>query len=122
MADIKDYGRPIDIPVIGKGSQGAMPGDDHFNFTESPGAMHTFEQPSIPEPEEVINLTVAKAMLATLYDAIAHYQVGEPAVSFDITDMDTANVDLINQIFNEGEVSVIYESDTSVQIQESVGH
>jgi hydrogenase-1 operon protein HyaF len=120
MADIKDYGRPIDIPVIGEGSQGTMPGDDNFNFTESPGAMHTFDRPIIPEPEDVVNLTVAKEMLAKLYDAIASYKVGEPAVSFDITDMDAANVDLVNQIFNEGEVSVIYESDTSVQIQESV--
>ena len=120
MADIKDYGRPIDIPVIGEGSQGTMPGDDNFNFTESPGPMHTFDRPIIPEPEDVVNLTVAKEMLAKLYDAIASYKVGEPAVSFDITDMDEANVDLVNQIFNEGEVSVIYESDTSVQIQESV--
>jgi hydrogenase-1 operon protein HyaF len=120
MAEMKDYGRPIDIPVIGEGSQAGMEGDDNFNFTESPGAMHTFDRPLLPEPEEVENLTVAKDMLVKLYAGIKGYTCGEPAIKFDVAEMDAANVDLINQIFNEGEVSVIYESDASVQIQESV--
>ncbi len=116
----KDYGRPINIPVIGVGSQSGMEGDENFNFTESPGVMHTYDTPILPEPEEVANLTVAKTMLAKLYKMIKDYKAGEPAIPFDISDMDAANVDLINQVFNEGEVSVLYKGNASVQIQESV--
>ena len=120
MPDKPYYGRPIDIPVIGEGTQPGVEGDEHFNFTESPGAMHTYDMPIIPEPEEVENLTIAKSMLAKLLTTIETYKAGDPAISFDISDMDAANVDLINQVFNEGEVSVLYQADTSVQIQESV--
>lgn len=120
MPDKPYYGRPLDIPVIGEGSQPGVDGDENFNFTESPGAMHTYDRPLIPEPEEVENLSIAKSMLAKLLTTIETYKAGDPAVVFDISDMDVANVDLINQVFNEGEVSVLYQSDASVQIQESV--
>lgn len=120
MSDKPYYGRPIDIPVIGEGSQPGLEGDENFNFTKPPGVMHTYDRPSIPEPEEVANLTIAKKMLAELYHSLRDYKAGEPALEFDISTMDSANVNLINQVFNEGEVSVIYQADTSVQIQESV--
>jgi hydrogenase-1 operon protein HyaF len=120
MTDKPYYGRPLDIPVIGEGSQPGVDGDENFNFTKSPGAMHTYDMPIIPEPEEVENLTVAKKILVKLYNLLKGYKAGEPAITFDISDMDAANVDLINQVFNEGEVSVLYQADTSVQIQESV--
>jgi hydrogenase-1 operon protein HyaF len=120
MPDKPYYERPIDIPVIGEGSQPGIDGDENFNFTQSPGAMHTYDMPLIPEPEEVKNLTIAKSILAQLLKTIEAYKAGDPAVGFDISDIDAANTDLINQVFNEGEVSVLYQSDTSVQIQESV--
>lgn len=121
MADNKPYyGRPIDIPVIGEGSQPGVDGDENFDFMKPPGEMFTYDMPLIPEPEEVANLSIAKTMLVKLYKAIAAYKVGDSAVEFNVSDMDTANVDLINQVFNEGEVSVLYQADTSVQIQESV--
>jgi hydrogenase-1 operon protein HyaF len=120
MTDKPYYGRPLDIPVIGEGSQPGVDGDENFNFTKSPGAMHTYDMPIIPEPEEVENLTIAKKILVKLYNSLKGYKAGEPAIKFDISGMDAANVDLINQVFNEGEVSVLYQADTSVQIQESV--
>jgi len=120
MPDKPYYGRPLDIPVIGEGTQPAVDGDENFNFTKSPGAMHTYDMPIIPEPEEVENLAVAKEILVKLYDSLKRYKAGEQAIKFDISDMDAANADLINQVFNEGEVSVLYQADTSIQIQESV--
>ena len=116
----KNDGRPIGIPVIGEGSQPGADGDENFDFMESPGLMHTYDTPILPEPEEVKDLTIAKNMLTELLSAIQNYQSGDPAIAFDISDMDAANVNLINQIFNEGEVSVLYEGNSSVQIQESV--
>jgi hydrogenase-1 operon protein HyaF len=120
MPDKPYYGRPIDIPIIGEGSQPGVDGDENFDFMKPPGEMFTYDMPSIPEPEEVENLTAAKEMLVKLYDSLKGYKAGEPAIKFDISDMDAANVDLINQVLNEGEVSVLYQADTSVQIQESV--
>ncbi len=117
---MKDYGRPIDIPVVGEGSQPGVEGDENFDFMKPPGEMFTYDMPVIPEPEEVEDLSEAKAMLVKLYHAISGYQTKTSAIVFDISDMDAKNIDLINQIFNEGEVSVIYEGDTSVHIQESV--
>lgn len=116
----KNYGRPISIPVVGEGTQPSVEGDENFDFMESPGAMHTFDRPILPEPEDVENLDIAKAMLATLLTAIESYNAGDPAIAFDISHMDAENVDLVNQVFNEGEVSVLYEGNASVQIQESV--
>lgn len=116
----KNYGRPIGIPVVGEGTQPSVEGDENFDFMESPGAMHTFDIPILPEPEDVENLSVAKAMLANLLTAIESYKAGEPAIAFDISTMNAENVDLVNQVFNEGEVSVLYQGNASVQIQESV--
>ncbi len=118
--DIKYHGRPIDIPVVGEGSQPLESGDENFSFTKPPGEMYTYETPIIPEPEEVENLDHAKAMLARLYAAIKHYKAGEPAIIFDISNLDVDNINLVNQVLNEGEVSVLYQGDTNVHIQESV--
>ncbi|RKZ81453.1 MAG: hydrogenase expression/formation protein [Gammaproteobacteria bacterium] len=118
--EFKDYGRPIDIPVVGEGSQPKESGDENFNFDKPPGEMYTYDVPRIPEPDEVEDLDAAKNMLAELFYGIKGYTAGEPAIAFDISTMDAANIDLVNQVLNEGEVSVIYEGDASIHIQESV--
>jgi hydrogenase-1 operon protein HyaF len=118
--EFKEYGRPIDIPVVGEDSQPQESGDENFNFDKPPGEMFTYDLPIIPEPEDVEDLEIAKEMLAKLFYAIKGYTAGEAAISFDISDMDSANIDLVNQVLNEGEVSVIFEGDKAIQIQESV--
>jgi len=118
--EFKDYGRPIDIPVVGEGSQPQETGDENFNFDKPPGEMYTYDVPRIPEPEEVEDLHAAKTMLAELFYGIKAYSAGEAAITFDISTLDEANTDLVNQVLNEGEVSVIYDGDTSIHIQESV--
>jgi len=118
--DFKNYNRTIDVVNVGVGSQPEETGDKNFNFDKPPGEMYTYDVPIIPEPDEVENLTEAKDTLAQLFYALKEYQVGEPAIVFDISKMDALNKDLINQVFNEGEVSVVYEGDRTIQIQESV--
>lgn len=118
--DIKYQGRPIEIPIVGEGTQPLESGDENFSFTKPPGEMYTYEKPLIPEPDEVENLDAAKAVLARVYNSINTYKSGDPASIFDISILDADNIDLVNQVLNEGEVSVLYESDTQVHIQESV--
>jgi hydrogenase-1 operon protein HyaF len=116
----KFYGRPIGIPVVGVGTQPAEEGDETFSFIGAPGAMPTFHPPILPEPEEVENLVAAKALLAQMQQGLAQYQAGTPALQYDLMPLDDANLDLVNQVLNEGEVSVLYSGVPSVQIQESV--
>ena len=116
----KFYGRPIGIPVVGVGSQPQDEDAETFNFLGSPGAMPTFHPPLLPEPEEVENLVAAKALLADLQRGIESYQAGSAALKYDLLPLDAANLDLVNQVLNEGEVSVVYSGNPLVQVQESV--
>ncbi len=119
--EIKEFGGiPVNIPIVGGGSQPKEAGDENFNFDKPPGEMFTYDVPRIPEPDEVEDLVVAKEMLAELFYAIKGYEAGEPAIIFDVSDMDSVNIDLVNQVLNEGEVSVLYEGDSAIHIQESV--
>lgn len=114
------YGRPIGIPVVGVGTQPTEEGDEQFAFTGSPGAMPTYHPPILPEPEEIADLVAAKQLLKQLQQGIAHYQVGQTAFMLDLQGLDAANLDLINQVLHEGEVSIVYNGTPRVQIQESV--
>ena len=116
----KIYANLLDIPIVGPGSQPAEEGDNNFDFIGSPGEMPVFKPPVLPEPEEVQDLREGMAMLTQLLASLEGYRAGEPAVVVDISHLDPDNIDLINQVLNEGEVSVVYEGDTRVQIQESV--
>ncbi|MFZ1385964.1 MAG: hydrogenase expression/formation C-terminal domain-containing protein [Thiolinea sp.] len=116
----KFYGKPIGIPVVGIGSQPEDEDAESFSFLGSPGAMPTFHPPLLPEPEEVENLVAAKALLADLQRGIETYQAGTPALKYDLFPFDAANLDLVNQVLNEGEVSVVYSGSPLVQVQESV--
>lgn len=116
----KFYGKPIGIPVVGIGSQPEDEDAESFSFLGSPGAMPTFHPPLLPEPEEVENLVAAKALLANLQRGIETYQAGTAALKYDLLPLDAANLDLVNQVLNEGEVSVVYSGNPLVQVQESV--
>ncbi len=119
MSD-KIHARLLDIPVVGPGSQPVAEDDAVFDFIGSPGEMPTFEPPVLPEPEEVSGLDAAMTVLTELLVGIEKYRAGKPALRFDISDLDPDNLALVNQVLNEGEVSVVYDGDGKVQIQESV--
>ena len=116
----KIYADLLDIPVVGPGSQPARAGEENLDMFSSPGEMPTFKPPILPEPEAVADLDAAKAVLETLLLGIEGYEAGQPALRYDISDLDPPNVDLVNQALNEGEVSVVCEGAEQVQIQESV--
>jgi hydrogenase-1 operon protein HyaF len=85
-----------------------------------PSDMHTYSMPSIPEPEEVAELVAAKQVLGELQTLLAAYRVEDPARVVDITGVDTANRELIDQVLALGEVSIIYNGDVRCRVQESV--
>ncbi|MEN9434882.1 MAG: hydrogenase expression/formation protein, partial [Pseudomonadota bacterium] len=114
------YGRPIGIPIVGVGTQPNEEGDEQLSFTGSPGAMPTYHPPILPEPEDITDLLAAKQLLQQLQQGIAQYQMGQAAFAVDLKGLEAANLDLINQVLHEGEVSIVYSGKPRVQIQESV--
>ncbi len=119
MSD-KISARLLNIPVVGPGSQPLNEDELNLDFFGSPGEMPTFQPPVLPEPEEVQGLDAALDIMVAVLHGLENYSVGEPALIFDLTSLDAANLDLVNQMLNEGEVSVLCEGERQVQIQESV--
>ncbi len=103
---------------IGPGSQPGEEDGGELQYMEMPQSMATFSVPNLPKKEDVIGLDAA---LATL-DAVAANLAGHNATFrnavHDLSGLDGANLDLINQVLGEGEVSIICGAD--LQAQESV--
>ena len=60
------------------------------------------------------------ALLGKIQSELATYQVGQPAVVVTLEDLDSRNLDLVNQALGNGEVSVQYHGEVDARIQESV--
>lgn len=109
------------ISLIGRGSQPLVDEDSQLGFIAMPKEMDRYHAPDIPEPEAVSHLHGAKAVTDWLVDALREYRVGGPAWLADISSLDAANRELVNQILGEGEVSLKYEDGVfRVRMQESV--
>lgn len=108
---------PVPVTRVGPGSQ---PTEEDDAVLSMPSDMHTYSMPSIPEPEEVAELVAAKQVLGELQTLLAAYRVEDPARVVDITGVDTADRELIDQVLALGEVSIIYNGDVRCRVQESV--
>ncbi|KAB2920496.1 MAG: hydrogenase expression/formation protein [Hyphomicrobiaceae bacterium] len=103
--------------IPGPVGPGTQPGDEdgaELSYMEMPKGMRTYSAPSMPEPDEVEDIASALAVLHAVSAALARGQAG----SFDLTALNSANRDFVDQLLGEGEVSVIAGS--AVQAQESV--
>ncbi len=105
-------------PLFGPGSQPAEEDGAQLDFIQMPSDMMTYSMPDIPEATEVAGLDRAMQLLGDLHDALGAYDVGQAPPTFDLTDFDRANLELIDQVLGEGEVSVI--AGAHLQAQESV--
>ena len=115
--------KPIDTPIVGIG---IGPGtqerpEDQMDILNLPTEdMSVFQAPILPEPEDIEELTVGKAVLEAMLSALREYKPGDPARIIDLGDIDAANLDLVNQAMGEGEVSLTVEGPAPVIAQESV--
>jgi len=110
----------IEIPVVpGPGSQPAEE-DGRVLAYPMPSGMTTYAMPVIPEPDEIDGVEEAIAVLGRLQEALAGYRIGQPAVVLSLTGLDERNVDLVNQILGNGEVSMRYHGAIGACIQEAV--
>lgn len=111
---------PLPVTAIGPGSQ---PGEeDGADMTVLPmhADMQTYTMPRIPEPEDVAELVAARQLLEDLHTRLADYRVEDVAQVLDITGLDAANRELVDQVLAVGEVSIIYSGQLRCRAQESV--
>jgi len=110
----------IPVTITGLGSQPPEEDGARLDFISLPTEMSRYRAPDIPEPEQIEHLQGAKAVTDWLRQALADYRVGgEPWIA-DISALDAANRELVNQILGEGEVSLKYNDTVRVRMQESV--
>jgi hydrogenase-1 operon protein HyaF len=108
---------PIPVVSIGPGSQAE---DVELDYMVMPQGMQTFAAPQLPEPEELLGLTQAQATLRAVLNSLQVAATGAEAMPVDLSQLDAANLQLVNQVLGEGEVSARAEGVYSIRIQESI--
>jgi hydrogenase-1 operon protein HyaF len=109
----------IYLPIIGQGSQPKESDGAELVVSHLPDTVHTYSMPKLANASNFKALPNAKALLQTLLSALVSY---DPllANSFSTQNLNSEELAFINEILGEGEVSIIFQSDTTVRIQESV--
>ncbi len=111
-----------DIPVVAIGP-GSQPGDadgQTLSYIDMPSGMSTYQPPPLPEPDEVAHLAAARQAMDWLQQALGSYSNASQPLLANLTGLDPANREMVNQILGEGEVSVTYNGVVRVRTQEAV--
>ncbi|TGD74385.1 hydrogenase expression/formation protein [Mangrovimicrobium sediminis] len=82
--------------------------------------MDTYNAPILPEPEDVAHLVGATQRLAELQRRMCNWSPGAASLNIEVQDLDAANRELVDQVLGEGEVSILFDGEDRVRIQESV--
>ena len=101
--------------LVGPGSQ---PGDEDgaaLDYMHMPSGMTTFSVPHLPESDEAEGFEAGKSALEAVLEVLKGEDHG---TTIDLGGLDAANLDFVNQVLGEGEVSVI--DGALAQAQESV--
>ena len=111
-----------DIPVIGigPGSQPAEEDGAQLDYIEMPREMSAYRKPLLPDGDALREMDQARDVMSWLQTALAQWQPDHEPWLVDISHLDPANRDLVNQILGEGEVSVKYDGPLTARMQESV--
>ncbi len=118
--------KPFPIPVVGMGSAGTGVGpgsqteEVELDYMAMPQGMQTYAMPVLPEPEEMVNLKEAHRVLRAIVAALEVAAAGGQAAPVGLGGLDTHNLNLVNQVLGEGEVSVRVEGAASIRIQEAI--
>ena len=101
--------RPIPAGAVGPGTQPDEVDGAELTYLAMPGAMQTYRQPLLPEPEEVAGLTAGIWQLSALQHLLGGYCIGALPQVMDMRTLDAANLRLIEDSLGEGEVSIRYD-------------
>ncbi|MFM2058546.1 MAG: hypothetical protein RLY71_2931 [Pseudomonadota bacterium] len=121
--------KPFPIPVVALGA-GSQTEDDSLDYISMPQGMATYRAPLLPEPEQIASQRGAVTVLAQVLATLQALRRGEAAAPVTLDGLGAADLDLINQVLGEGEVSAqvlaqpgapgAVELTPRVRIQESV--
>jgi len=112
-----DYSIPI---VVGPGSQPPDSDGAEMDFIKMPSGMTTYEQPFIPEADEITGLEKAIELSYTIINTLENYKASEKAIIIELDHLDDKNRLFFDQLLGEGEVSVQSNGQIDALIQESV--
>ena len=113
--------KKLGIPVVVE--PGSQPVDEDgvvLDYMQMPKGVWTYAVPVVPEPEDVDGLDQGIELLVRVAAALTAWRVGDAPVVIDLDHLDDANRNLIDQVFGDGEVSIIYEGAVRARVQESV--
>lgn len=120
----------IEIPIVaGPGTQPAEPDGADLAILQLPSGMDTYAAPLLPEPEDTEGLDPAKRVLGELLDQLRQADGSQPSppaapAAIDVAGLDAANLDLVDQVLGEGEVSMRCDRAApdrgQIQVQEAV--
>lgn len=113
-----------EIPELPEGllGPGSQPQDEEaLDYIHMPRGMDTYRPPLVPEPEAFDTRDAARSVLLDLRRAMDVAVSERRRVVIDLSDLDEANREMVNQVLGEGEVSArIGWNETPVMVQESV--
>lgn len=109
----------IPVRVIGPGSQPENDDGQSLSYIDMPGDMWTYQQPTIPDPAAVNDLTGAREAMHWLQGALQTYNETAAPQFADLTALDDKERDLVNQILGEGEVAVTSSGANPARTQEA---
>ncbi len=116
---MKDF--PIPVVAFGPGSQIE---DETLEFMPMPSGMETFRAPLLPEPGEVADCQGGKRALREALAQLDRVRQGAGNLGVDLTGLPLADLQLVNQVLGEGEVSAVVQggadSGYALRVQESV--
>lgn len=111
--------KDIPVHVVGPGSQASDPADA-IAFIDMPRSIDTYVPPSMPSPEDVEHMRGAREAMEWLQRALSQFGIGNAPQLANLSLLDVANRDLVNQILGEGEVSISCDGAVRARVQESV--
>ncbi|MCP4598830.1 hydrogenase expression/formation protein [Neptuniibacter sp.] len=115
---MQNNGIPLVNVPMGPGSQ--EEGEMVLDYMKMPSEMDSYDIPVLPESDQAAECPQALAVLEKLQTLLDHYKVGDDVPTLVLDAMPDADLDLLNQILGEGEVSVTVDSDTTIRAQETV--
>lgn len=99
----------------------SQPGEDDgttLDYMHMPSGMMTFATPDLPESDTVKGLETGMAALERLLRLLQDYQENRQGRMVDLRGLDAQNLDFVDQVLGEGEVSLI--AGEAAQAQEAV--
>ena len=119
---MKDF--PIPVVGIGVGPGSQPEEDESLQYMPMPQGMETFRPPILPEPEEIAAREQAHRALREALTALDDARRNGGNRSVDLLGLPAADLQLVNQVLGEGEVSALVKSDGDasheLRVQESV--